>query len=223
MAGQWLSAAYIHEGGVNGDRLFAFRDTKTHRESLPYLTARERHDMILAQPFLLNEPDVDERYPHSFEARAIVDLTGYGYLPITSPNLLEHIAEPGRISVEYSPHGIKDKSDISLISMATIEHIAHELGEHPAPMRFRANIYMTSDPEPFLEDRLIGKHITIGSVMLRIDDRIRRCSIPCLKPQTAEYDERILTLLSERGGYAGVHASVIAPGTVRNGFAIRTL
>ena len=57
MSGERLPAIYVHETGLNGDRIFALYDSQSKRSGLPYLTARERSKLLLLSPKIIDEPN----------------------------------------------------------------------------------------------------------------------------------------------------------------------
>lgn len=68
MAGERLPSAFLGYAGVYGDRIHAFRSSLAHPR-FPYLTAREREQMLLCRPAFLH-PDRMAAPPNLAEAQA---------------------------------------------------------------------------------------------------------------------------------------------------------
>ena len=67
MAGEALPEAFIGYAGVYGDRMYACL-TSTGPAGFPYLTGRERREMLLYRPRFRN-PEIASMSPNQSEAR----------------------------------------------------------------------------------------------------------------------------------------------------------
>src|SRR5487761_842314 len=54
MKGEDLGHANVTRSGVAGDRVFAFVDEKSPKKEFPWMTARQKHEMILFRPRFLD-------------------------------------------------------------------------------------------------------------------------------------------------------------------------
>ena len=82
-----------------------------------------------------------------------------------------------------------DVEPITLISAASIEHLASRLGldalDH---RRFRANLILAGAERPHQEDEWIGTEIGVGDAQLRVIGPIPRCAVITRDPDTGERD-----------------------------------
>ncbi|WP_188037227.1 MOSC domain-containing protein [Actinotalea sp. JY-7885] len=96
-------------------------------------------------------------------------------------------------------------------------------GSRPGPLamtRFRPNLVVTGDLEPFAEDSWL--RITVGDVELRVSEHCDRCAVTTIDPATgARGHEPLRTLAAHRRRdgkvWFGVRAVPVSTGTVRLG------
>ena len=74
----------------------------------------------------------------------------------------------------------------------------------------------------FEEDGWLGLELQLGSAddapRLRVDCKNERCTMITLEPETLERTASLLsTLARERANCAGIYASVVRPGWIREG------
>jgi len=236
MAGEEVPAIYVHETGLNGDRVYAFSDNN-HRKSrsgLPYFTAREQSQLLLMSPKITREPDKSKSYPEGYKPEVIVSVPSGGItkeVPIEDPSVIAHIksvcaSRDIDITLDYRREGIQDNKPVSLIGLRTIERLSSEVEMNLDPRRFRENFYIEwEDDEPFFEDGLVGRSLQVGSeLLIHVVKRNKRCAIPCFDPTTLKMDKRVLGIIAENhNNYAGVYAVVRRPGLVRSGDSISLL
>ncbi|HKI46097.1 MAG TPA: MOSC domain-containing protein [Balneolales bacterium] len=227
MAGKDVDAIYVHETGLNGDRVYAFYDHKSHRKSLPYFTGREKRELVLLKPLIIDEPVNTQPYPDGYHPEIKVALPDEnGTYDISDPKLATHITEiclPRKISItlDYRRAGIFDSNPVSIMGVRTVDQIAGELDQPGLdPRRFRENFYIDWDSkEPFFEDDLVGKSLQIGEeLLLHVVKKNKRCAMICLDPDTADYDKHVLgTVAKQHETNAGVYAVVRQTGVVYKG------
>ncbi len=227
MAGEDISAIYVHETGVNGDRVFAFYDHESRRKGLPYFTGREKRELLLFQPRIIGEPDCTNVYPENY--RPEIDITlpsGQGTYAVQDAAVMEYIKKSSAsrdvsLTLDYRRAGIQDGKPISLIGLSTLEQIARESGvANLDPRQFRENFYVAwNTPEPFFEDGLVGRCLGIGDkLLLHVVKKNERCPMICINADSGEYDKRVLSaVVKQHEVCAGVYATVRVPGVVRNG------
>ena len=82
---------------------------------------------------------------------------------------------PRLVRAESGGH-FMDKPDnvVSVINLATVRSLEEQWGFEVDPLRFRANIYIDG-AEPWEEFEWIGRDISIGDAVLRVDRRNGRC------------------------------------------------
>ena len=217
MRGEPLEQASFDPLGMAGDRRFAFTSTAAPAGK-PLLASRERTAMLRYEPRL-------DPLPH-------VTTPDGRTLPLPSPELLaalqNDLATPGsRLHLQCSPElPLTDVRPVSLVSLATLRRLAQELGYPVDPQRFRSNLILALDEDrPFAEDDLGGQTLLFGGehgAALRVQERIPRCRIVSLDPETTAADPMLLRHLARaHQGTLGIYASVLQPGTVHVGDQVR--
>lgn len=211
MAGERMETAPVTLQGIESDRAYAF--VQAESESLfPWLTGRQLPAMLRYQPIWSTgtPPVLRVRTPEgathpiaSTELRATLE-TASGRKAYLLPNY----------------RGSFDVAAITLMSHATVRHIAEASGTPPEPLRFRMNFYIdAADARPWCENDWVGRTLRIGDeVRVAVTQRDRRCAMITLAPHGGDPLTRVLEVVaSENEAAAGVYASVLAPGTVREG------
>lgn len=214
MRGEQLQTACFDPAGMVGDRRYALVSTAAP-VGKPLVTSRERTRLLLYRPRLDPTPVV-----HTPEGAT---------LPLPSPALLthlqQHLADPeATLELDHSPDKpITDVRALSFISRATLDHLQHELGTSFTPQRLRNNLILQlNDDRPFAEEELDGQTLRFGTgpdaTILRIHERIPRCRIVTLDPDTAATDQTLLRWLAKhRNARIAMYATVLHPGTITTG------
>jgi len=124
-------------------------------------------------------------------------------------------AEPG---VHYF-----DDAPISLIFDRWIAEVERALEMPLDPRRWRPNFYARAlDGFSFREQDLLGRAVSIGSVVLRVRDTIGRCVTTTYDIQSGERDDDVLLYVAQkRANVMGVYCDVELAGTVRAGDPLR--
>ncbi len=226
MAGEELNSVFVHETGINGDRVFALYHHGSKREGLPYWTGREKAQMILLKPKIVNESDPTKPYPEGYKPRVVVTLPNGSTYDIDESAFLVHIRElsfPKDVSltVDYRRAGMQDGKPISLMGLQTVELLSQQVGVVSLdPLRFRENFYVDwINKTPFFEDDLVGRCLQIGQeVLIHVVKRNERCPMICLDPTTSSYYKRVLGVVAKQHEMkVGVYAMVRRTGVVRKG------
>lgn len=137
---------------------------------------------------------------------------------VSTPTLAIAAGSPGHTFVDHSP--------VHVIASATL----HRLGVDP--VRYRPNLVLACEGEPFVENDWVGHELQVGDdeegVVLRIALPTPRCSVPTLEhgplPRAPEAVRPLMSAnlreIPELGASlpcAGVYAEVVRPGTIRRG------
>lgn len=113
-----------------------------------------------------------------------------------------------------------DKPDavISVINLASVRALSHDLGCEIDPMRFRANLYIDG-AEPWAEFNWIGQSLEVGQTRLVVDRRNTRCAATNVNPTTAERDQELPKSLRKLYGHCdmGVYVKVTRGGKITCG------
>lgn len=112
---------------------------------------------------------------------------------------------------------------VSLINLDSVRDFESKIGDIVDPMRFRANIYFEGWPA-WSELDLVGEHVEIGDIVLRVCLRTKRCPATQVNPKTTERDIDVPALLHAEYGHSdlGIYAEVVSGGQMTPGMAVTT-
>ena len=162
MAGEALAEAFFGYAGVYGDRAYAFLHS-AGPPGFPYLTGRERREMLLYRPRFSNAAvaamppnhaaaqelaELSAVYPEMSELEVEVATPSGQVLAADDPALLAMLAgdqPPPGLSLTRSHRAMTDARPVSLISTETIRQLGDEVsirstsgGSAPTSMRSSA-------------------------------------------------------------------------------------
>ena len=213
MAGEELRALSLGPRGVGGDRTHAV--LHEHKGAWRPLTAREAPGMLAwqaAYPFNLDAGLNPESPPHAI----VTEPAGVRHWRWGDPHL--------RSALERDLAGIPDVPATVLVTVAaSLRALSQELGTDVDARRFRTNLHLELDAEPWAELGWAAAEIELeGGVRLRIEGACERCAIPTRDPDTREkWPDLLRHLTAEHGQDFGVLARVIAAGRVSAGEQVR--
>ena len=223
MAGEELRALSLGPRGVGGDRTHAV--LHEHKGAWRPLTAREAPGLLAwraAYPFNLDAGLDPARPPHAM-------VTGPGGArrwrwgdPQLRSALERDLGRPVRL--ERDEAGIPDVPATVLVTVAgTLAALERELDAEVDPRRFRPNLHLELDAEPWAELGWAGRTIELdGGARLEVTEACERCAIPTRDPDTREKWPGLLEhLAAEHGQGFGVLARVKVPGRVAAGASVR--
>lgn len=207
MQGERCETLGVGQYGIDGDRRLAFESADAP-VGKPLLRSSERSAMLRSQARQTAAGQVVVRVPSgAMVGRAAADLPVHLGLEADRSSSLR-LLERDRPFTDVRP--------IALHSMATERSLAGELGSFDA-RRLRSNIILALDrAEPFAEDELAGKVLQIGEqVQLQMLERIPRCRMVSLHPETAVEDRTPLRWLARRrDGRVGIYARTLISGSI---------
>jgi len=260
MAGEQVSAAQLTTRGVLGDRVYALVDPVSNRTATvrtwaaglmgyraefltePALGAPPPNVRIIVPngPTLrAADPDIHERLSAAFGRK----LT----LMMTAPTGLVVELTPGTIGGAWAgvtdfplgatapPGAFFDYACLHLVATSTLAHLQRVYPEGRFDVRrFRPNIVIRSEAEPFVENSWVGRRLAIGEeVVLRITLPCPRCVNMILPQADLPHDPGILRTIAQHnmqdlGEFgtlpcAGVYADVLKVGTIRRGDTVHCL
>ena len=210
MKGEDLEGVFISKSGLEGDRKYAFIDDNAQNKKFPWMTARQKHEMLLFEPRII---DID--------SGMIEVKTPEGELFSIDDPRFEMFLEKRfgySLTLKHDLDGCFDAKPISLFGLSTVRAIATEANVSDfMHQRFRSNIYAEwRNGEPFMEDRLVGMSLRLGEVVLKIEKKNVRCVIPTLDPRDVTQSPQVLTEIERNhGGCAGVLGTVVRQGTLK--------
>ena len=213
MRGERVGNVTLDPEGIRGDRRFAIESSDAPAGK-PLLTGRERAAMLLYSPRKVGHEE-------------LVRTPGGEWLSLHSSELLQRLSINGSdsertLSLKRSPERpLTDVRPVSLVSTDTLVGLSREMGRAIDPQRFRSNIVLRlDDGRPSLEDAWNGRTLRFGDegsfAELLIRERIPRCRMVSLDPDTAEPDNSILKHLARaHQGRLGIYATVQQTGMLR--------
>jgi uncharacterized protein YcbX len=223
MRGVAMDEVHVGLNGIYGDRRYAFvqRDLAS-TDDFPWMTGREKTRMVLYTPKFERPPTRDDSDPP---------------LKVVAPEGEEFdVAEDrlrARLESEHgngllllkSGRGNYDSQHLSLFSLMTRQMLEMEAGVPIDLRQFRANLYI--DPHnsaAFAEDEWVGTILQVGSAIIGITKRDKRCMMININPDTAVQQPQVLrTVARQHDEQAGIYGNVIAPGVIRAGDPIRII
>lgn len=123
-------------------------------------------------------------------------------------------------SIVSAGRGLTDSDfpSVSILNRASLADLSARMGMDLSPDRFRGNFWLEG-AAPWSEWDWIGRHLRIGGAVLKIEERITRCTATSVDPATGQKDSDTLAAL--RSGYGhedfGLYATVVESGTVTRG------
>ena len=206
MAGESLSHADVSWHGIAGDRRWAFVRGDVPRSGFPWLTIRQRPDLVRFAPFFA-EPDRPD------DSVTLVRTPAGDEYDVVDPALAALLGAGVRAIKQ--DRGVFDSAPLSLITTSSIAGIAPALD----PRRFRPNLLIeTAADEPFPEDAWVGATLAIGGLRMRIDRRDERCAVVGVDPDSGERNPIVLRTIGRiRQACLGVYATPVVPGRVAVG------
>lgn len=109
-----------------------------------------------------------------------------------------------------------DAKVISLINLDSVAVLGREIGSDIDARRFRANIYFGGVPA-WTEFDWLDRNLRIGTAVVEVIKRTRRCAATNVNPDTATRDMNLPRALQKGWGHTdmGVYARVVEPGVIR--------
>ncbi|MEO3427211.1 MOSC domain-containing protein [Pelagibius sp. CAU 1746] len=107
---------------------------------------------------------------------------------------------------------------VSILNLASLRDFERVARQPVDPRRFRANILIDGLPA-WSEFAWLNREIRIGTVRLKIIERIERCAATNVNPETAERDMNVPLTLRKGFGHMdmGVYAEIVDGGEIKTG------
>lgn len=220
MAGERLETANIGWYGLDGDRRAAFVRGDDH-SGFPWLTARQVPQLVQYRPHYTHLDDVKN-------SPMVVETPDGRTLPLDSAELLAELAEAygHSISLIRIKRGVFDSLTLSVMSTATADALDEAVAEFEVDRRrFRQNIIIETFAErPFAEESWVNGVLAIGQARIRLNERIPRCQMINVDPDTAVRRSAVLKMVAQtRDNCVGVGCTADVPGEIRVGDVVRLL
>jgi uncharacterized protein len=213
LAGEDADALRLDPRGIAGDRAHAVYDT--FKGEPRRLTVRQAPGMLRWGASYEGSPG-DELRPEAVPLPILTDPDG-GRWEWDAPGLAEAMSEDlGRaVTLRRDEALMQDLNDSILVTtQATLDAVSEMLG--PLDLRrFRTNVHVVLDDEPYAENTWEGRQLTVGDVTLDLLHPCVRCVIPTRDPDTTVKDPNILKWLTRHhDGHFGINAR-LASGSGR--------
>lgn len=219
MKGESIEKSHVYWYGLDGDRRAAFV-RGDNQSKFPWLTGRQISHLLQYAPYFTQ--------PNNVLGSPIYVKTPTGAdLPITSLMLQQELAAAygHPVALINIGRGIFDTLALSVMSTATAQALGSLFGQPLDKSRFRQNIIIeTGDNWPFLEESWLGNRLEFGKsgAHIRLNQRIERCSMINIDPETAVRNPAILKMVAqERDNCVGVGASTEKTGMIQVGDVVR--
>lgn len=224
MAGEDLNEVFVSYAGLAGDRAYAFVDRNNH-SNFPWMTARQRHEMLLFRPRYLEGPDPANEHPAQTSFTAEITTPEGEKLSPSDPAFTPYFEKRfGReLELRFSERAMQDGCPVALLGLDTVKALSEEAGVPLEHTRFRANFYIQwENRKPYHEDELVGTSLRIGEKFrFTVVQNNLRCAIITLDPATAVASPEIGKLVAKKHGNCfGVYGSVLREGVVRQGDSV---
>lgn len=225
MLGERLGSVAVEARGLVGDRRWAVRDASGKFACGKNSTRFRRHDPVFEWAARLGDGG-------PLDAPTVLAPDGRSFTagdPALAGPLRERFGEPVELVVEGDTTSVDgsvvphfDAGAVSIVGTASLAALAGMVGDPGAvdPRRFRVNLVVETD-EPFVEESWVGRSLSVGSVRLRVTQRISRCRVVDVRQGDVPQDGRLLkTLGAQRDTCLAVYADVVRAGQVAVGAAV---
>jgi hypothetical protein len=130
----------------------------------------------------------------------------------------ENRAQPAQIVTAGRGMTDSDFPSVAILSNASLADLTARMGQDLSPHRWRGNLWLEG-AAPWAEFGWIGREIRIGQAVLRIEERITRCTATQVNPDSGKTDADTLSALEAAFGHQdfGVYATVVKGGDVAMG------
>jgi uncharacterized protein YcbX len=223
LAGEAADALRLDPRGVAGDRAHALIDE--HKGAPRQLTIRQAPGLLRWAATYADRPG-DALAPDAVPLPSVVAPDG-AVFTWDDPHLPAALsADLGReVALRRDLDLMQDLGHSILVTTrATLDAVAAALDRPVDLRRFRTNIHVTLDAEPYAEEAWEGRRLRVGDTELELLHPCVRCVIPTRDPDTTTKDAGILRWLTrERGGLFGINARATATGRVAVGDPVTLL
>ena len=214
MAGQPVDALNIDERGAAGDRAHALFDE--FKGAPRRLTVRQVPRMLLWRAGYDGADVTPQDVP--FPELTAPDGRTFDWRDPQLPQALED--DLGRPVALRRDLGLMQDLDHSLLvtTQATLDAVSAALDTEIDLRRFRTNVHVVLDAEPYAEEEWEGRELTIGDAAFRLLHPCERCVIPTRDPDSAQkWPELLRWLTRERRMLFGMNARPLRPARIAIG------
>jgi hypothetical protein len=210
MASDPVPSVEVSWHGVAGDRRWAFVRERGEQNGFPWLTIRDRPDMVRYRP-RFGDPTRPNASP------VVVTTPSGGEFDVTDPALAAELG--GGVRALKLDRGTFDALALSLITTQSADGLGVLAGRGVDVGRFRPNLLIDAHGgNAFPEEDWTGATLRIGDALVRVDAPDQRCVVVNVDPTTAERDPIVFrTIARRRKARLGVYGTTARPGRVAVG------
>ncbi len=206
MAGEPVDAAAVDQHGMEGDRKHAVWLRGGRK-----LTARVAPKMLVWHAHVNGGLSVTGP-----------DGTTYAWDKTLEQAITAHLGKD--VALVQDPQGLADVSGLHVTVEASRRALEEELGTPLDLRRFRPNVHVELDAEPFEEAQWEGRRLRIGDAELHIVSKSDRCAITVHDPDTLEKNPDVLRTINERHDTIfGVWADAVGAARIAVGDPVELL
>ena len=214
MGGEQVEALNVDRRGAAGDRGYAVYDE--FKGAPRRLTAREAPRLLAWRA----DYSGGDLAPDFFPDATVTAPDGHVFAT-GDPQLAAALSDDlGRtVAIRRDPALMPDLPDsLLVITRASHEAVRAAVGGDLDVRRFRTNLLVDLDAEPFAEEGWAARRLRVGELELELLHPCERCVIPTRDPDTQVKNPEVLRWLHrEHRGLFGINARAPAPGTIRAG------
>ena len=205
MAGEPLEGALLDEHGLEGDRRYGVWLRGGRK-----LTARVAPKLLAWHA----TPD-GEQGPRVVAP----DGTEFAWGKDLERALSDHLGK--EVALVRDPQGLGDVSPLHVTVEASRRRLEEELGFALDLRRFRPNIHVELDTEPFAESEWEGRRLRVGGAEIELVRATDRCAITIHDPDSLEQSPDVLRTINDRHGTLfGLWAETRTPARIAVGDAV---
>nr|WP_298101774.1 MOSC domain-containing protein [uncultured Shinella sp.] len=216
LTGEQRDAVDLDETGVAGDRQWGLFDAGSADVAAPESERRWRPVPGLRSRMTVEGPQISR--------------DGAVWHAVPSPDADRVASEHLDFPVRFRRFGAMDAApryDRGPLHILTTGSLARLQALLPSAVidtrRFRPNILVETDAgdDDFVEQRFIGKRLTIGNAVVEITEACTRCAFTALGQPDLPFDKDVLHAIAKHGGGGfGVLAKVVLTGRIAAGDAV---
>ncbi len=115
-------------------------------------------------------------------------------------------------------------SAVAILGRSSLAALGDTLNQELDVRRFRGNLWIDGSA-PFEELNWVGRELKIGTVRLKVIDRIARCRATETNPDTGVRDAETLKALRTHWGHTdfGIRAEILTDGEIKRGDSLEVL
>jgi len=213
MAGELCESFRCSVRGVDGDRLFAIRDSLGKFGSGKNTRRFRKIDNLLEFASHYVNGVVQVRFPQG----AVYS----GDAPEIHSALTVALGQPVELVREADISHL-DAEPVHIVTSASLQWLREALpGVQIDARRFRPNVFIDAPGVGPIEQAWVGRCVRIGAVVFRVTAATERCGMVALAQGDLPLEPSILRCITQQASLTfGVYAKVVDPGVIRKNDAV---